>query len=159
MTETGGAGETERIRRTREEHIGRLLLRASRTFATLATRKLRERGHRGLGAAHTDLLPHVDLEGTRATELAARSGMSKQAVGEVVRDLERQGYVERRPDPSDGRANLVCFTDAGWNFLRDASEVKREIEAEYAAALGAERVRLLRSSLNDLLEKDEVAEQ
>jgi DNA-binding MarR family transcriptional regulator len=152
MANGGGPAGSERIRETREQHIGRLFLRASRSFAALATKKLKERGHEGLGAAHTALLPHVDLEGTRATALAERAGMSKQAAGQVVRDLQRQGYVERLPDPSDSRATLVRFTDAGWRFLRDAGDVKREIEAEYGAALGEKRMRLLRSSLNDLLE-------
>lgn len=135
--------------------MGRLFLRASRSFAALATKKLKERGHEGLGTAHTALLPHIDLEGTRATELAQRTGMTKQAVGQVVRDLERQGYVERSPDPTDSRATLVGFTDAGWRFLRDAGDIKREIEAEYEAVLGEERMRLLYSALRELLEQDD----
>lgn len=147
--------DAERIREVRGQHIGRLFLRASRAFAATAADKLRARGHEGLGATHTALLPHVDLEGTRATVLAERAGMTKQAVGQVVSDLERQGYVERRPDPADSRAFLVVFTDAGWRFLRDAQEVKLEIEAEYAAVVGAERMRSLRSALNDLLEHEE----
>ncbi len=155
MANEGGPAGSEWIRETREQHIGRLFLRASRSFAALATKKLMERGHQGLGAAHTALLPHVDLKGTRATALAERAGMSKQAAGQVVRDLQRQGYVERLPDPSDSRATLVRFTDAGWRFLRDAGDVKREIEAEYGAALGEKRMRLLRSALNDLLEHEE----
>jgi DNA-binding MarR family transcriptional regulator len=159
MASEGGPAGAEQIRETREQHIGRLFLRASRSFAALATRKLKEKGHEGLGTAHTALLPHVDLQGTRATALAERAGMSKQAVGQVVRDLERQGYVERRPDPSDSRATLVRFTEAGWRFLRDAGDVKREIEAEYGAALGEERMRLLRSALNDLLEYEAGREQ
>ena len=143
------------VRETREQHIGRLFLRASRSFAALATRKLKERGHDGLGTTHAALLPHVDLEGTRATALAGRAGMTKQAVGQVVRDLERQGYVERRPDPADSRATLVRFTEAGWRFLRDAGDVKREIEEEYGAVLGEERMRLLHSTLKDLLEYED----
>lgn len=139
----------------REQHIGRLFLRASRAFAVKASERLEARGHAGLGAAHTALLPHVDLEGTRATVLAERAGMTKQAVGQVVRDLERQGYVERRPDPADSRALLVVFTDAGWRFLRDAQDVKLEIEAEYAAVLGTERMRSLRSALDELLKQEE----
>lgn len=147
--------DADGIRETRERHVGRLFLRASRSFAALAIRKLRERGHEGLGTTHTALLPHVDLGGTRASVLAERAGMTKQAAGQVVRDLERQGYVERRPDPEDGRATLVRFTDAGWGFLRDAGDVKREIEAEYAVLLGEERMRLLYSALNELLDHEE----
>lgn len=159
MTENRLPADAGRVRETREQHIGRLFLKASRSFATLATRKLKERGHEGLGATHTALLPHVDIEGTRATELAGRSGMTKQAVGQVVRDLEQQGYVERRPDPADSRASLVRFTDAGWRFLRDAGDVKREIEAEYGAVLGEDRMRLLYSALKDLLEHEEGKER
>ena len=137
--------------------MGRLFLRASRAFAATASERLKARGHAGLGAAHTSLLPHVELDGTRATVLAERAGMTKQAAGQVVRDLERQGYVERRADPADSRASLVVFTDAGWRFLRDARDVKLEIEAEYAAVVGAERMRSLRSALEDLLEHEEGA--
>lgn len=148
----------DRVGEWRQQHVGRLFLRASRSFAALATRKLKERGHEGLGMAHTALLPHLDAEGgTRATELAERAGMTKQAAGRVVRDLERMGYVKRTTDPEDARATLVAFTDEGWRFLEDAYHVKREIEAEYAAVLGEERMGLLRSALEDLLEHEEKA--
>lgn len=149
----------DRVGEWRQQHVGRLFLRASRSFAALATRKLKERGHEGLGMAHTSLLPHLDAEegGTRATELAERAGMTKQAAGRVVRDLERMGYVKRTTDPEDARATLVAFTDEGWRFLEDAYHVKREIEAGYAAVLGEERLGLLRSALEDLLEHEEKA--
>lgn len=152
----GGKVDAGRIGEWRQQHVGRLFLRASRSFAALATRKLEERGHEGLGMSHTALLPHLDAEGgTRATEIAERAGMTKQAAGRVVRDLERLGYVERRTDPEDARATLVAFTDEGWRFLEDAHHVKREIEAEYAAVLGEERMGLLRSALEELLENEE----
>lgn len=150
--------DTERIGEWRQQHIGRLFLRASRSFAALATRKLRDRGHEDLGMAHTALLPHLDVEGTRATEIAERASMTKQAAGRVVRDLERLGYVERRADPRDARATLVSFTGEGWRFLEDAYHIKREIEDEYAAVLGEERMGLLRSALEELLAHEEQAE-
>ena len=155
MSENRLPADAGRVRETREQHIGRLFLRASRAFAALAAKKLERRGHEGLGTTHTALLPHLDLEGTRVTALAGRAGMTKQAVGQVVRDLERRGYVERRPDPADSRATLVSFTDAGLRFLRDAGDVKREIEEDYGAILGGERLRLLYSTLNELVEYEE----
>ncbi len=152
-----GKVDAGRIGGWRQQHVGRLFLRASRSFAALATRKLKERGHEGLGMAHTALLPHLDAEegGTRATEIAQRAGMTKQAAGRVLRDLERLGYVERMADPQDARATLVAFTEEGWRFLEDAHHVEREIETGYAAVLGEERMGLLRSALEELLEHEE----
>jgi DNA-binding MarR family transcriptional regulator len=121
--------------------------------------KLRTRGHRGLSLAHTNLIANLDLEGTRITTLAERIGVSKQAAGHLVLDLEERGYVERAVDPTDRRATVVTFTDAGWRFLRDAHQVKREIEAEYRAILGEQGMHDLRLLLTMLIESDESREQ
>jgi DNA-binding MarR family transcriptional regulator len=142
------AGQLEKLR---QEHIGRLLLRAHRAFSERALGKLRQRGHTRLTMAHTTLLPHLDIDGTQATVLAARAGITKQAAGRLIADLEREGYVQRLADPRDQRANLVVFTGAGRRFLIDAYHVKQEIEQEYRALLGEERMRQLRSMLEDLL--------
>ena len=120
----------------RDHHIGRLFLRAHRDFSERAMRKLQDRGHEGLGPAHMGLLPHLDIDGTRASVLAERAAISKQAAGVLVQDLEAKGYVRREPDPADRRAAIVCFTDDGERFLRDAYVVKQEIEGEYQAILG-----------------------
>lgn len=143
--------EREQIRSLRQDHVGRLLLEAHRAFSVRAFEKLRARGHPGLGSAHTALLANMDLEGTRITTLAERAGMTKQGMGQLVADLVGQGYLDRRPDPSDRRATIVTFTDEGWRFLRDAFEVKREMEAEYASLLGPDRFDELRASLATLV--------
>src|SRR4029077_20544525 len=141
----------QQIEEMRQEHIGRLLLRAHRSFSESAFRKLRERGHDGLGIAHTALLAHLDLEGTQATVLAERAGITKQAMGQLVADLVKKGYVQRLADPGDRRATKIMFTEAGWQFLRDAYFVKKEIEADYTALVGEERMEQLRSILRTLL--------
>jgi DNA-binding MarR family transcriptional regulator len=99
------------------------------------------------------LLPHLDLSGTRITTLAERAGITKQAVGQLVAELEQRGYVERTIDPTDRRAVLVSFTTAGRQFLRDAEAIKHEIEADYTAILGAARLDDLRSALVALLDQ------
>jgi DNA-binding MarR family transcriptional regulator len=145
----------EQIAELRQEHIGRLLLRAQRAFSERALRKLRQRGHTNLSMVHTTLLPHLDVNGTQATVLAERAGITKQAAGRVIADLEREGYVQRLPDPNDQRASIIVFTDAGRQFLADAYYVKKEIEAEYTALLGEERMQELRSILQELLDDEE----
>ena len=56
---------------------------------------------------------NIDPEGSRLTELAERARMTKQSVGEVATDLEQRGYVERVPDPADGRAKIIRLTERG----------------------------------------------
>lgn len=80
--------------------------------------------------------------------------MTKRGMGQLVLDLERQGYVARDVDPADRRSVLVRFTEAGWQFLCDAHAVKREVEADYAAVLGATRLEALRAALTALVEHE-----
>lgn len=135
-------------------NIGRLFQRAARAYSDLALIKLQEYGHEGLTLFHTALISNLDLEGTRITILADRAGVSKQAMGQLVADLEQHGYIERTPDPHDGRATLVQFTEQGWAFLQDAYQVKQAIETEYATLLGEENMKTLWGLLQNLLENN-----
>ncbi|CAA9566115.1 MAG: Transcriptional regulator, MarR family [uncultured Thermomicrobiales bacterium] len=150
--EDGADGET--LRHLRDRHVGRLLLRAHRAFSARAVAKLRERGYGGLTLAHIALLPHLDADGTRVTALAERAGMTKQGMGQLVIELERQGYVARAPDPTDRRATLARFTATGRRLLHDAVNVTREMETEYANVLGEQRLEALRKTLGTLIEYD-----
>lgn len=153
MEKTRASADAAQLAALRQQHIGRLLQRAYRLFSQQAAAKLHARGHTALSLAHTTLLSYLDLTGTRISALAERADMTKQAMGQLVADLEAQGYVARRQDPDDRRATLIEFTEAGWRFLLDAAEIKREIEAEYEAILGAERLAELRAILESLLEQ------
>ncbi len=113
----------------------------------LALEHLHRRGHTALSLAHTNLLPYLSAEGSRIVTLAGRAGMTKQAAGQLVAELEKHGYLERQADPQDGRAVRVVFTAAGWQYLLDAQEIKRAIEQEYRERLGE----LLWTQLNDAL--------
>jgi len=136
-----------------DNHIGRLFLQAQRTFVKQSIAKLRARGHDRLTLAHTALFPHLDSHGMSVTVLAEQAGMTKQSMRQLVLDLEDKGYVTRVPDPGDRRATLVTFTEEGWRFVRDAQEVKQEMEAKYLAALGPERFEDLKGSLTALIER------
>ena len=145
----------EQLEELRQEHIGRLLLRAHRAFNERALRKFRKLGHTRLTMVHLTLLPHLDGNGTQATLLAERAGITKQAAGRVIADLEREGYVQKLPDPTDQRASKIVFTGAGQQFLVDAYQVIKEIEGEYTALFGSERMHQFRSILQELLGDDD----
>lgn len=117
-----------------------------------ALEQLHARGHTGLSMAHTSLLPYLDVEGTSIVAVAERAGMTKQAAGQLIAQLEAAGYVERNPDPKDKRASRITFTDAGWRYLQDAQEVKQALEARYRQQLGDKSFNALQSALEVLLE-------
>lgn len=103
--------------------------------------------------AHTHVTSYIKADGSRLTELAAQAPMTLPAMSELVDDLQRIGIVERRPDPTDGRAKLICLTDAGWNAMTVARAAIAEIEAGYADAVGAERFEQAATTLDALLER------
>jgi DNA-binding MarR family transcriptional regulator len=108
-----------------------------------------------LRRSHTSLLPHIDLAGTRITDLAERLGITKQAVSQLVDDLEALGVVARVPDPEDARAKRVLFTERGQAGLLEGLSVLRSLEQELAQRIGAQAMADLRSALlaiHDLME-------
>jgi len=132
-------------------NIGMLLQQLSRDFERRARATLRARGHTRLQPSHQVVFASLGRSGTRLTDLAQRASMTKQAMGQIVDDLERLGYVERTPDPDDGRAKLVRFTAAGLDFVCDAAEVLAEIWRDYAELLGEAELEQLQETLRKLL--------
>ena len=132
-------------------NIGVLLQQLARDFERRARGTLRARGHTRLQPSHQVVFTSLGRGGSRLTDLAHRAGMTKQAMGQIVDELERLGYVERTPDPADGRAKLVRFTESGLAFVCDAAEVLDEIWREYAALLGEPELDQLQSTLRKLL--------
>lgn len=88
--------------------------------------------------AHYAVFRFLKLEGSRVTELAEEARMTKQSMGELVAYLERCGYVERLPDPRDGRARIVVWTEAGVRWTEAAAERLGEIEDALAERLGGQ---------------------
>lgn len=111
-------------------------------------------GLAGIRSAHAPLFLVIDPEGTRASELAKRTKMTKQAMGEQVRHLERLGYVEVVPDPSDGRARLVRLTASGWEGVEIAESVITRFDAWLDERIGAEAVAQVRVTLGEILGSD-----
>ena len=107
-------------------------------------------GFSDIRIAHTAVFQHVRDAGSRVTELAERAQLTKPTVVYLVNDLEAMGYVERIPDPGDGRAKLVRLTERGLAARQAGRAAVVEIEAEWGAALGEERLAKLRELLLEL---------
>jgi DNA-binding MarR family transcriptional regulator len=96
---------------------------------------------------HHNVMAHVTFEGIRLTELAEKAGITKQAMSELVLDLERLGYLIRNPDPDDRRAKLITFTDKGRAAVSEAMRAFAQTES----ALGERSLRSLRRGLLKIL--------
>lgn len=143
--------ELEAFERLKRSSVLQLLFKCGRLINERAVARLRVRsGWHKLRVAHTALFPHLDFEGIRLTQLAHRLGISKQAVGQLVDELEWMEVIERVPDPSDGRAKLIRFSRQGQVGLEAGVGFLREIEAELADALSPELVRALHEALMTL---------
>jgi DNA-binding MarR family transcriptional regulator len=113
-------------------------------------RRLAEEGYDDVRPGHDCVFRFITTEGARLTELAERSGLTKQAVGEVVADLERRGYLERVPDPKDGRAKIIRLTDRGVEGTLTAARIFDEIEERWEERVGAEELARVRDTLERL---------
>lgn len=109
--------------------------------------RLHERGFDDLEMAHLNVLQYPGPEGARPSELAARLGMSKQALNYLLGELERLGYVERRPDPDDLRSKRIALTSRGSSVVSVIRETVGEVEQEWAEQLGRRRFDQLRELL------------
>ena len=89
-------------------------------------------------------------EGRRLSELAEMSGVTKSAMTQLIDVLVSLGYVERAPDPRDGRATLIRRTDRGWAVNRIAARVVEETQREWSMELGLEQFTRLLESLRYL---------
>jgi DNA-binding MarR family transcriptional regulator len=132
-------------------HIGQLLVQLTRLFQTELFERLKAAGLEDARVAHTHVTAFIEADGSRLTELAAKARMTLPAMSELVDDLQRLGIVERRPDPSDGRAKLICLTEAGWDAMRAGRRAIAEIESDYAELVGRARFEQATATLDELL--------
>lgn len=129
-----------------------LLLQAFQCVIEQLVAELHEAGYRDIRSAHSRVFEHLPARGERVTRMADAAQMTQQSMTELVEYLERLGYVERSPDPSDGRAKLVRLTRSGRKLSAKGAEIMERIDASWEARLGKNRMREMRSALSDVLE-------
>lgn len=132
--------------------LARLLGLCSAKFSQHLLQSLWDAGFTDQRMVYDRVFPFVPPEGIRLTDLADRAGMTKQAMSELVADLVTMGYLHRVPDPTDGRAKLIEFTDRGWAAVHAVLGAFGEMEAALTARLGKRRMTELRRTLVEILE-------
>jgi len=134
-----------------ELNLGLLLFIPYRALENRVFAALAEAGY-DITPAQARVFQRIGADGTRLTELAEQAQVTKQTAGFLVDQLERAGYVQRTPDPTDARARLVRISERGLKAIPIASAAIAQIEAEWTAHLGATKVGQLRAALTSLRE-------
>ena len=131
--------------------IGQLLGRLLREFRAELFLPASERGYADLREPHLHIFGNVGIDGIRLTDLASRAQLSLATTSELVSELQRLGYFERRPDPADRRAKLIFPTTRGRQALNDAGNRVAEIEHHWRGILAEQRFDDMCASMQDLL--------
>lgn len=152
-TTPGSPAEQHKLARFLSDSLMRHLKVASDWAVSILYEGVRERGHGGIRRTHELVIVPMKLEGTRLTDIARASHVTKNAVGQLASELEMLGYVRRGEHPDDGRAKLLHFTNRGHQLLADAMAANEELEAAVAAMIGEEKSRQLCLILEELAQK------
>ena len=115
-------------------------------------RALQDAGFEDWTLAQCRVFQRVARDGSRLTELADQSQITKQSAGVMVDQLERLGYVRRAPDPTDGRARLIVIEQRGQQAVDVAKATLDEILSEWKTYLGTRNFTLLHQILDQLRE-------
>lgn len=135
-----------------DRDLGFLLAKAAQRWNELLAERFAAAGWDYVSPSYgSALVPLFEEDGLRMGELARRARLSKQALTELVRRLERDGLVERRPDPTDGRASVVFLTERSRAFEPVAARTLAELDQLARERLDDESVDALRAALQKLL--------
>jgi DNA-binding MarR family transcriptional regulator len=131
-------------------NFGVLLFIPYRHMENRILQAVKDAGYDDVTLAQARVFQRIAPGGSRLTELAEQSQMTKQSAAGLVDELERMRYVKRVPDPNDRRARLIQIDTRGRQAAKAAQTAHDEVHAEWRSHLGARRFNELREILEDL---------
>lgn len=134
-------------------NLPRLLREFSRDFERRIRQRLAARGHEQIRPAHSLVFANLGTGAVRVTELARRAQVTQQAMGKILKELERMGYVSRCIDTGDKRAKEIRLTQRGLDLISQSIEVIDEIRNYYAEKAGQSSLSALENQLRDVVSR------
>ena len=153
MTERSTAEENRDIAYRLSNNLSRLLKEFARDFDARLHRRINQRGHPDIRPSHSAVFSNLGTGAVRVTELAERAQVTQQAMGKMLKELERMGYVERAVDTGDKRAREIRLTERGVQLVHESLQAVDEVWAYYAQKIGAEELSELEARLRSALRK------
>ncbi len=151
---TSSAAENNRAIAYRlSNNLSRLLREFSRDFERRIWHGIAARGYSDIRPSHSAVLANLGMGAVRVTELAERAQVTQQAMGKMLKELERMGYVARDIDDGDKRAKEIRLTERGVALAADSLEVVDQVRGYYEFMIGAGQLNELEASLRDAVRK------
>jgi DNA-binding MarR family transcriptional regulator len=143
-----------RPRRPSSEYVPLIALvhRLNRVLQQNMADEANRRGYAELKNSHNAVFATLDRHGSRPTDMAAQAGITRQSMGEVIRDMVRLGMLEMKPDPADKRAKLVTWTEKGLANAQEGYEYILALEDRFSEEFGAEEYQRIRDALERITE-------
>ena len=134
-------------RSRRSVSLSRLLLEIGRDYERRVMELLHKRGHPLIRPSHATVFANLSEGAVRVTELAERAHVTQQAMGKMLKEMERIGYIVRDVDGSDRRAKKIRPTRRGLDLMQDSVVAAEEVRRFYADRVGEDALRDLEASL------------
>ena len=128
-------------------NLGRLLLEFGRDYERRVIELLQQRGHPQIRPSHATVFANLSEGAVRVTELAERAHVTQQAMGKMLKEMERIGYIVRDIDGSDRRAKKIRPTQRGLDLMRDSVDTVLEVREHYAELVGEDALNNLEQAL------------
>lgn len=122
----------------------------ARTFEQRLMAVMARRGYPDLRMTWVQVIPFLGPQGERIVDLAREQGISKQAMGQLVSEIEAQGYLLRSSDTRDQRTRRVMLSAKGLEMVTEAARAAALVERDFENLVGPETLQALRGQLKTL---------
>lgn len=139
------------------QSLARLLSELTKDYNQRVLNYLHEKGYHDIRQSHSAVFGNLGADAVRVTELAERARVTQQAMGKMLKELERMGYVKRAVDARDRRAKAIKLTSLGNNLIHDQLAAVNTIREAYSNLAGTHNISQLEQSLQSVLCKLELS--
>ena len=153
MSSKDPAKENRELAYRLSNNLARLLKEFARDFEARVHAIINERGHPDIRPSHSAVFSNLGMGAVRVTELAERARVTQQAMGKMLKELERMGYIQRGVDDADKRAKEIRLTDKGVQLVADSLVAVQEVKEHYAEKVGIDDLNRLEDGLRDVVRR------
>jgi DNA-binding MarR family transcriptional regulator len=140
----------DRVKHQQRASLGHLFTRVGRMLTEHALEKVHQAGYPEVRDSWLPILQHIEDQGIRSIDLANKLNVTKQAANQMVKEIQKQGYLNRQPDPDDKRAQLITLTDQGWKAWLVGLNAMKRMEAQIETSLGIDKIEQMRTQTSDI---------